>query len=54
MSLLTLGSVWQNFLTIVIVFAVFFMVYKSMREGKAKNTVKGLFDKMKSGGKDGN
>ena len=47
MSLLQFGDVFQNFLGLAIIFGVLFMIFRSMRPGKAKDSITNLFDKMK-------
>ena len=47
MGLLQFGDVFQNFLGLAIIFGVLFMIYRSMRAGKAKESITNLFDKMR-------
>ena len=53
MALVKIGDVGQNFLTLVVIFLTFLLIYKSMKEGKAKNAIKGLFEKVKEEKKHG-
>lgn len=53
MALIKIGDVWQNLLTLLILFFTFFMIYKSMKEGKLKQGIRDFVDKMKVGKKDG-
>ncbi len=48
MALLQFGDVFQNILTIFILLAIFFWVFKSMREGKSKQAITNLLEKMKA------
>lgn len=47
MGLLQFGDVFQNFLGLAIIVGVLFMIYRSMRPSKAKESITNLFDKMK-------
>ena len=47
MGLLQFGDVFQNFIGLVIIFGVLYMIFRGMREGKAKHAITNLFDKMK-------
>lgn len=47
MALLEFGDVWQNFLKLAVVFIVFYLLYSSLKEGKMKEGIKKIFEKMK-------
>ena len=47
MAFLSFDSAFQNVLTIVIIFVVFYFIYKNMREGRMKQAIKDGFQKIK-------
>lgn len=40
MALVDINRVWQNFVGIAVIIAVFYFLYKSMRENKFKKSIR--------------
>ena len=53
MALVKIGDVWQNILTLLILFLTVYIIYKSMHESKAKQAIRDLIEKIKPEGKNG-
>ena len=49
----SLDQVWQNLIALLVIFFVFYWVYRNMNEGKVKDSIGNFFKSLKGDDEDG-